>query len=430
MKKSTVLFTTALFSSITLMGCAKTDKTTTQATVTQEVETRVSNSTAAASDEIHVKNVTLHTYVGDSGQMVDGVIYELDNIFNRGDMKSGDFSITMENDTFKVLDITKENNTLNLKVEPFRYLGKDVYDADMKGTHYDFSIDCTVDNLDFQKGDDCTIETKTADDFVMGIFTGSNDIELPYWIYLPENASNLPLLLWEHGGGEVLSSSYEGANIKNNRGAVTWIENGYDTAVLSFQFPENYDFGISENPEQLKIMQDYNDVIYEFIQEMIQKGQIDPQRVYICGASSGGGAALRFLMQYPDLFAAALPICAKDTLISISKPYELAYKFKGSLEISDEDYQKCYQEISDLMKDNNITNIPIWFVQAENDPVCTSYTSKILYSVLNDMGAVNNKLTLYTDEEMKEAGQTIYHFSWVPVLQDKEMMDWLYSQSK
>jgi predicted peptidase len=237
-------------------------------------------------------------------------------------------------------------------------------------------------------------------------------------------------MLWEHGGGEVLATSVEGANLLNNKGAVTWIENGYQTAVLSFQFPENYSFGISEIPDQLKMMENYNEVIHEFIQDLIHKGKIDDKRVYISGASSGGGAVLRFVMQYPDFFAAALPICAKDTLIPLSQPYGLAYKFNGSLTLSDQDYQRSYDSINDLMKQYNITNIPMWFVQADNDPVCTSYTSKILYQVLKDQGAENNKITMYSDEEMKQAGQMIYHSSWVLAFRDREIMDWVYSQKK
>ena len=379
---------------------------------------------------VTVENVTLHTYVGDDGQEAESITYLLKDIKELGTITPEDFKITIGNDSYKVNDIKIMGNNVKLYVDAFRYLGKTVYNEKMQSIHYDFAVDCTVDALDLKKGDSCRVMTRTADDFVKGTFTGSNGIELPYWLYLPSGSSKVPLMLWEHGGGEVLATSFEGANILNNRGAVSWIEDGYQTAVLSFQFPENYSFGISEKPDQLKKMQEYNEVIHEFIQDLINKGKIDSKRVYISGASSGGGAVLRFVMQYPDFFAAALPICAKDTLIPISQPYGLAYKFNGSLALNDQDYQKCYQDISDLMKNYNITGVPMWFVQAENDPVCTSYTSRILYQVLKDQGAKNNKITMYSDEEMKQTGQMIYHSSWVPAFQSREIMDWVYSQKK
>ncbi len=379
---------------------------------------------------VTVENVTLHTYVGDDGQEVESITYLLKDIRELGSIEPEDFRITIGSDSYKVNDIKIMRNNVKLYMDSFRYLGKTVYNEEMQSTHYDFAVDSTVDALDLKKGDTCLVKTRTVDDFVKGTFTGSNGIELPYWLYMPAGSSKVPLMLWEHGGGEVLATSFEGANILNNRGAVSWIEEGYQTAVLSFQFPENYSFGISDKPDQLKMMQDYNLVIHEFIQDLINKGKVDSRRVYISGASSGGGAVLRFVMQYPDFFAAALPICAKDTLIPISQTYGLAYKFNGSLALDDQDYQKCYRDISDLMSHYNITGVPMWFVQAENDPVCTSYTTKILYQVLKDQGAKNNKITMYSDEEMKQAGQMIYHSSWVPAFRSREIMDWVYSQKK
>ena len=74
------------------------------------------------------------------------------------------------------------------------------------------------------------------------------------------------------------------------------------------------------------------------------------------------------------------------------------------------------------MKDYDITNVPIWFVQAEDDQICTSYTSKMLYDVLQEMGAKNNKITLYSDEEMENAGQ---HGSWAVALDYYDRFEWL-----
>ncbi|WP_277408204.1 prolyl oligopeptidase family serine peptidase [Lacrimispora xylanisolvens] len=262
----------------------------------------ITTANAEPDKAVTVENVTLHTYVGDDGQEVQSITYRLKDISALGSIAPNDFSITIGSESYMVNDIKIMGNNVKLYVDPFRYLGKTVYDEKMQPTHYDFLINSTIDGLDLKKGDPCQIKTRTVDDFVKGTFKGSNGIELPYWLYMPAGTAKVPLMLWEHGGGEVLSSSFEGANILNNRGAVSWIEDGYQTAVLSFQFPENYSFGISEEPDQLKKMQDYNDVIHEFIQDLIKKGKIDSKRVYISGASSGGGAVLRFVMQYPDFF--------------------------------------------------------------------------------------------------------------------------------
>ena len=276
------------------------------------------------------------------------------------------------------------------------------------------------------------LDTKTADDFEKSVFTASDGTEITYYLYMPEDAEKLPLMVWEHGGGEVLDASFDGANLVANRGAVAWVENGVETAVLSVQYPTNYSFGISEIPEELHQMEAYNTAKYELIEKLIADGKLDANRIYISGASSGGGGALRFMMQYPDLFAGALVICPKDTLVPMAEKYDLAYQLDDPslLKITDEEYQESYKQMEDVLKKYDISNIPIWFAHAENDPVCTSYTSIMANDILSKMGGAENRLTLYTDQQMQDAGQSIYHFAWVPALNDKEMLDWVYAQSK
>ena len=381
--------------------------------------------------KVDIRKINVYAYIGDDGRLVNRISYEVDDVKKIEGVKKEDFEIKIGDKSFAVKDIRIKENELLLETEDFHYDGVDSYNSDFTVTHSDFSVICTDPTLNFMK-ENCLIHTKTLDNFVSGTFKASNGCELPYWIYLPEDSgsSDVPLMVWEHGGGEVLSTSYEGANITKNKGASIWIESGMDTAVLSFQYPENYSFGISSKPYELKRMEEYNTVKYEFIQKLITDGQVDEKRLYISGASSGGGAVLRFLMQYPDLFAAALPICAKDTLIPISEPYGLAFKMQGSLVISDDAYTKCYTEIKKLMSGYDITHIPIWFVQAENDPVCTSYTSKILFDILMELGAESNRITMYTNEEMAEKNLQSLHASWIMAFNDPEIIKWIYEQSK
>ena len=274
----------------------------------------------------------------------------------------------------------------------------------------------------------------TADDFVHEIFTAEDGTELSCYMYMPEGAENLPLMVWEHGGGEALSLSSPGANLTASRGAVAWIENGFETAVLSVQYPENYSFGITGIPEEFEKMKAFGKAKYELIQKMIKEGKVDPARIYISGCSSGGGASLRMIMQYPDLFAGALVICAKDTIVPISKPYGFAYQFGGNdlLKLSEEAYEEVYDAMEKEMEKVDITSTPIWFVQAEHDQICTSYTSRILFDILKKQGAAANRLTIWSDEEMEAFGmpQKFYHGAWVPALENKEMLSWVYDQHK
>ncbi|MBF4692149.1 prolyl oligopeptidase family serine peptidase [Fusibacter ferrireducens] len=384
---------------------------------------------------VNAYDVVAKTQVKDSGLMVNALSYNVQQSITEADMEQLHFDITFviapnpwlketENkiQAAKITEITLKNGQLNVNFEPTSY-----------SSLINVIVDCTNDRLDTVKGR-FAVETPIVDDFEMSTYTSSEGITIKYWLYTPKNPEgSVPLMVWEHGGGEVLSSSFEGANLVANRGAVSWIENGYNTAVLSVQYPENYAFEITDNPEQFKMMKAYNLAKFELISQLIDKGVVDKQRVYISGASSGGGGALRFIMQYPDLFAGGLLMCTKDTLVPMSLRYDLAYKLenKADLRITQSEYDASYAAAISELKGNDIVDVPLWIVHAENDQVCTSYTSLMLYDALNELGAQKNHLSLYSDDEMEALGvHTIYHGVWTPTLHNLEIMDWLYSQSR
>ena len=74
---------------------------------------------------------------------------------------------------------------------------------------------------------------------------------------------------------------------------MAWIENGFETAVLSVQYPENYSFGITGIPEEFEKMKAFGKAKYELIQKLIKEEKVDPVRIYISGCSSGGGGTGR-----------------------------------------------------------------------------------------------------------------------------------------
>ena len=315
--------------------------------------------------------------------------------------------------------VTVEDNSLILDLANLPY--KTITDITVEGQD-DFY------NSTFK---DYKIVTKTVDDFKKATFKDSHGTERTYWLYIPKTQKNVPLVIWEHGGGEVLASSFEGSNLVASQGATAWIENGYKTAVLSVQYPENYSFGISEISDEMKKMGDFNTAKYELVQSLIKDGVVNKNMVYVTGASSGGGGALRFVMQYPDLFAGALVVSAKDTIVPISKKYDLAYQLDdpAKLKITDQQYAETYAAMeTELAKYPDTIEVPIWFVHAKNDQVTTSYTSIMMEDILKKMGAKKNKITLYSDEEMEKGGvHSIYHGSWQLAYQDKDMLDWLMS---
>lgn len=392
-----------------------------------------SNSTAE-SDVLN--EVVSSTYVSPEGQILDKLIYKFDTLNPKTNLSTDDFNIDITNtivdyatgeetvttDSANVAKVSVGDNEVVIDIEDIPY--KTITDMTVTSENKEFS----------SKLEDYKLETKTADQFNHSEFTDSNGTEISYWLYTPESEESSPLVIWEHGGGEVLSTSFEGSNLVSSQGATTWIENGFETSVLSIQYPENYQFGISEIPEELSKMEAFNMAKYELVQSLIEDGTVDSSKVYLTGASSGGGGALRFIMQYPDLFAGALITSAKDTVVPISLKYDLAYQLEdqSKLKITEDQYAETYNKMAEELKNYpEIINVPIWFVQAENDQVTTSYTSIMMDDILKEMGAEDNKITLYSNEEMEAGGvHDVYHASWQLAYQDKEMLNWLFEQQK
>lgn len=54
----------------------------------------------------------------------------------------------------------------------------------------------------------------------------------------------------------------------------------------------------------------YEDALMAFIKDYVSKNEdIDQNRIYIGGCSSGGYMTMLMIRDYPEYFAAALPVC-------------------------------------------------------------------------------------------------------------------------
>ncbi|AIQ31403.1 MULTISPECIES: S-layer homology domain-containing protein [unclassified Paenibacillus] len=358
--------------------------------------------------------ITANTYIGDTGRMVESFDLQVSSAGSYADLRASDFVITGNFDGYPVnennetvqndyaddgVELSWADNILSLKVKPFKYSGGPVSAFAVTNGRYP--------ELSFNKESVTVVKTRTFDDFVAGEFTGTNGEKLNYRLKLTESTAPQPLIVWLHGGGEVGTDNLK--QLTENKGAVAWTDSGYDTSVLAVQFPENYGWKIYNNPEELSLMRDYFEVQAELIKELIVSGKVDPNRIYVVGVSSGGGGALRFLTQYPELFAGSIIVAAKDAVAD----------YTGSVD-------KFKSELKDL------TDVPVWLVHAQNDPITDSRTSTLTYEALTGLGNNQAKLTIYDDAFL--ASQQLYgdfrHCSWIPVFNDKNMLAWLFEQKK
>ncbi len=406
-----------------------------------------SNTTTPTAYEDLDVGTYLSTYIADGGQTATEIAFVAENDY-QSDLQLTDLTVTYSyaanlNYGIQARDEVQDLTEYEVKVQGNIVIVEipEVITLELTG----MSIDAEGTNFDATMSDMIKL-TRTVDDFEHSTYTAENGITLSYWLYMPENASNVPIMIWEHGGGEYLSSSYEGAQMYSNRGPVSWIESGQETAVLSVQYLENYAFGISEEEglETITLMEKYNDAKVEFVNTLVAAGKINANKINVAGLSSGGGNTMRFIMQYPEYFASATIIALKDVVTPISIRYGVAYKGIGAtseeeianaLYISETDITDIYAETESSLSaylasnDHTISDLPpIWFFHAKYDEVCHSVATDAVVAALGGEGDTV-KYTQYSYAEMQGKG-LFGHVSWVPALNDENLVPWVYSQTR
>lgn len=197
-----------------------------------------------------------------------------------------------------------------------------------------------------------------------GRFSDENGISMSYAFYTPKNDQvKSPLIVWLHGGGEggvdpsIPLVANKAANYASDE-----IQDIFDGAyVLVPQSPTRWmDSGEGSTSGQVDDI--YFSAVKELIENFIAKHpNADRNRIYVGGASNGGYLALKLIIEYPDLFAAAFPS---------------AIAFGG-------DYFSVEQA-------ERIKNIPIWFIHSKYDRTTAPDRTVIpIYQRLMDAGASN-----------------------------------------
>ncbi|MBK8567160.1 MAG: carboxylesterase family protein [Saprospiraceae bacterium] len=150
----------------------------------------------------------------------------------------------------------------------------------------------------------------------------SNGEALLYRILYPDNydpAKKYPLVLFLHGAGE--RGNDNEAQLVHGAKLFLKPENRRDfPAIVIFpQCPSNdaWHMGKADRSKQPVVRDfDYKREIaaplrlaVDLTNSFIASGVADPDRVYVAGLSMGGMGTLEVVGRYPDLFAAAIPIC-------------------------------------------------------------------------------------------------------------------------
>lgn len=225
-------------------------------------------------------------------------------------------------------------------------------------------------------------------------FIGDKSDTLNYRLLFPDfNASRkYPLVIFLHGSGE---------RGNDNDAQLKWGVMNFATddemkmhpaIVIAPQCPagqqwSNFDFNRNTLEMHLKDTPSKPmELVHELILKLIKTMPVDANRIYITGLSMGGFGTFDAISRYPDLFAAAVPVCGGG----------------------------------DTSKAPVFAHIPIWILHGSEDPDVNPLLSTDMAAALYKAGA-HPGLTLYPE---------FGHFSWLAAYSDPLVIEWMFRQHK
>lgn len=136
-----------------------------------------------------------------------------------------------------------------------------------------------------------------------------------------------------------------------------------------------------------------------FVDELLERPDVDPDRVYLTGLSIGGYATWNLLAAYPDVFAAAVPICGGGQLGRVFPDFPNGFRLEALLEAR---------------------HVPVRAFHGELDPIFPPEESTMLVEALQAAGG-DAQVTVYPGVE---------HDSWTETYANPELYTWLFAQSR
>lgn len=152
------------------------------------------------------------------------------------------------------------------------------------------------------------------------VFVSASGDSLNYRLLRPENekkGKKYPLVLFLHGAGERGNDNEKQLTHGGQMFLNPVNREKYPAFVLAPQCPENGYWAYPERPESFFPDQMAKDspitplfqMVKELLDTYLAMPQIDKSRIYILGLSMGGMGTFDMVIRFPEVFAAAIPIC-------------------------------------------------------------------------------------------------------------------------
>lgn len=213
---------------------------------------------------------------------------------------------------------------------------------------------------------------------------------MPYRLFVPDAVQRkqpLPLVVWLHGAHGVGSDNISQISAGGNElGSGLWvrpdIQSKFPSFVVAPQTPSGEMFGSTSSAK----LTPYGQLVIELIDKLAREFPIDRDRVYLVGQSRGGIGVWDLISKRPDMFAAAVPVCAAG----------------------------------DPKKVAAAADVKVWVFHGFKDVGMPVGTARDMVAALKAAGGVV-KYTEYPD---------LAHDIWTRVFAEPELAGWLFAQRR
>ena len=221
------------------------------------------------------------------------------------------------------------------------------------------------------------------------VFKNTQGETLLYRLFIPQNndrKKKYPLVLYLHGGGGRGNDNRK--QIDGGNGYLIDLFTGADTQARYPSFvvaPQSPMEGWIQRGDWTTPTR-YLQLVHELIGELLRAYNIDEARVYVAGQSLGGFGTFAIILEHPRTFAAGVALCGGGDQSQVKR----------------------------------LTNTPIWVFHGAKDETVSVERSRTIVAALRNAGG-KVRYTEYADTG---------HVIWPKVVQEPELVSWLFGQRK
>jgi predicted peptidase len=231
-------------------------------------------------------------------------------------------------------------------------------------------------------------DNATVDGFSAREHRADNAVTLPYRLHVPaaaDRGQDLPLILYLHGSGGAGTDNTKQISGGNGLGTSVWIEPALQARhaafVLAPQIPAGATWHASGDQPSPYVI-----AVIDLLEELRGALPIDAARIYVIGQSLGGMGVWDLIARYPDLFAAAVPLCGGG----------------------------------DSKRILSARNVAVWAFHGAKDATIPATRSREMVAALRTV----NPLVRYTEYP------DVRHDVWSRAFRESELPEWLFAQRR